>query len=119
MAEPLWLLLDADDTLWENNIFCEEVIAGFTPCVDHSQLTPAEGRTEIDRIEIRNVKKDGYSSEDSTINLVERYDGFRKRPAATRERLHGMSGGTTFARPRVRPTSGWKHSWIRSSSGRA
>ena len=119
MANPLWLLLDADNTLWENNIFCEEAITEFTAYVDHSELTPAEVREELDRIETLNIKEDGYRSEDSTINIVERYEGLRKRPAATRERLHGMSGGTAFAHPRVRPTSGWKHPWIRSSSGRA
>ena len=56
MAEPLWLILDADDTLWENNIFFEEAVAEFTAYVDHSELTPAEVRAELDRIETLNIK---------------------------------------------------------------
>ena len=96
MADPLWLLLDADDTLWENNIFFKEAIAEFTAYVDHSELTPAGVRAELDRIEVRNVNKNGYGSEDSTINLVGRYESVRSRPATTRERLHGMPGGAMY-----------------------
>ena len=51
MAEPLWLVLDADDTPWEKDIFFEESITEFTASVDHSELTPADGRAELDKIE--------------------------------------------------------------------
>ena len=93
MAEPLWLLLDADDTLWENNIFFEEAIAEFTAYVDHSELTPAEVRAELDRIETLNIKKNGYGTENFTNNLVECYESLRERPAVPDERrlLHGMT----------------------------
>ena len=53
-AELLWLFLDADDTLWENNIFFEEAIAEFTAYGDHGDhgdLTPVESRAELDKIE--------------------------------------------------------------------
>ena len=51
MAEPLWLVLDADDTPCEKDVLFEESITEFTASVDHSELTPAEGRAELDKIE--------------------------------------------------------------------
>ena len=41
------LLIDADDTLWENNIYFEQAIHAFIEFLDHSNLTPAEGRGAI------------------------------------------------------------------------
>ena len=38
------LLIDADDTLWENNIYFERAIAGFIAYLDHREHTPAEVR---------------------------------------------------------------------------
>src|SRR5947209_18993706 len=38
------LLIDADDTLWENNIYFERAIAGFISFLNHQQLSPAEVR---------------------------------------------------------------------------
>jgi putative hydrolase of the HAD superfamily len=34
------LLIDADDTLWENNIYFERAIAGFISFLDHREHTP-------------------------------------------------------------------------------
>ena len=43
------LLLDADDTLWENNIYFEQAIHAFISFLDHSQLNAAEVRAENER----------------------------------------------------------------------
>jgi len=37
------LLIDADDTLWENNIYFEQAIHAFITFLNHSQLTPRRG----------------------------------------------------------------------------
>ena len=34
------LIFDADDTLWENNIYFEEAFDRFCEYLDHSELTP-------------------------------------------------------------------------------
>lgn len=34
------LLIDADDTLWENNIYFERAFDAFCDFLDHSALTP-------------------------------------------------------------------------------
>ena len=93
MDAPLWLLLDADDTLWENNIFFEQTIDEFIAYVDHSELNPAEVREALDQVESRNIKKNGYGSENFTNNLVECFETLRERPATADERLrlHGMT----------------------------
>ncbi len=45
------LLIDADDTLWENNIYFERAIHAFIAFLDHSRLTPQEVRTVLDEVE--------------------------------------------------------------------
>ena len=36
------LIFDADDTLWENNVVFEAVIADFITWIDHPELEPGE-----------------------------------------------------------------------------
>ena len=47
------LLLDADDTLWENNIYFERAIAAFISCLDHRDYSPAEVRAQAQRSRAR------------------------------------------------------------------
>src|SRR5579863_6419848 len=46
------LIFDADDTLWENNIYFEEAFDQFCEYLNHSSLTPPEIRVILDEIEI-------------------------------------------------------------------
>lgn len=63
------LLIDADDTLWENNIYFEQAIHAFIEFLDHSNLTPAEVRAVLDEVE----QLMGYGSANFTNSLVETY----------------------------------------------
>ena len=81
-----WLLFDADDTLWENNVYFEEAIADFIKYVDHPDLSPAEVRQELDRVEARSIKLNGYGTDNFACNLVECFEGFRGRRATVDER---------------------------------
>jgi putative hydrolase of the HAD superfamily len=63
------LLIDADDTLWENNIYFEQAIHAFIEFLDHSSLTRAEVRAVLDEVE----KLMGYGSANFTRSLVETY----------------------------------------------
>lgn len=63
------LLIDADDTLWENNIYFEQAIHGFITFLDHSQLTREEVRAVLDEIE----RLMGYGTVNFTKSLVETY----------------------------------------------
>ena len=42
MTQALTLLVDADDTLWENNIYFERAFDGFCDFLAHSTLTAAQ-----------------------------------------------------------------------------
>jgi putative hydrolase of the HAD superfamily len=48
------LLLDADDTLWENNVYYERSFDEFVDFLAHEHLSPAEIREVLDRFEIAN-----------------------------------------------------------------
>ena len=63
------LLIDADDTLWENNIYFEQAIHGFITFLDHSRLTREEVRTVLDEVE----RLMGYGTANFTRSLVETY----------------------------------------------
>lgn len=56
------LIFDADDTLWENNIYFESAFTQFCEYLAHSALTPGQVRAVLDEIEIANVKIHGYGS---------------------------------------------------------
>ncbi len=63
------LLIDADDTLWENNIYFERAIHEFIEFLNHSSLTPGEVQAVIDEFE----RVMGYGSANFTKSLVETY----------------------------------------------
>ncbi len=69
------LLIDADDTLWENNIYFERAIHAFIAFLDHSRLTPQEVRTVLDEVE----RLMGYGSVNFTRSLVETYRRLAER----------------------------------------
>src|SRR4051812_20067950 len=63
------LLIDADDTLWENNIYFEQAVHSFITFLNHSRLTPAEVRAVLDDVE----RLMGYGSANFTRSLIETY----------------------------------------------
>jgi putative hydrolase of the HAD superfamily len=54
------LLLDADDTLWENNIYFERAIAAFISWVDHKDYSHEQVREKLNDVERENVRLHGY-----------------------------------------------------------
>ena len=70
---PLWLLIDADDTLWENNIYFEEAFDEFVDLLGHSRLSPAQVREVLDEIESVNIQTHGYGSANFGRNMQQCY----------------------------------------------
>ncbi|AXC14841.1 Hydrolase, haloacid delahogenase-like family [Acidisarcina polymorpha] len=69
------LLIDADDTLWENNIYFERAIAAFISCLDHKEYSPAEVRVQLNQVERETILSHGYgvsSFRQSLITCFER-----------------------------------------------
>jgi putative hydrolase of the HAD superfamily len=76
------LIVDADDTLWENNIYFERAFDDFCDFLAHSRLTAAEVRAVLDEIEIVNSKTHGYGTANFARNLTECYHRLVEREVA-------------------------------------
>jgi putative hydrolase of the HAD superfamily len=67
------LIFDADDTLWENNVYFEQAFDEFCAYLSHSSLTPDEIRAILDEIEIENNRIHGYGAVNFGRNLSQCY----------------------------------------------
>ncbi len=74
-----YLIVDADDTLWENNIYFERAFDEFVAYLAHSKLTPPEIRAVLDEIELANSRIHGYGSLNFGRNLRECYQHLVER----------------------------------------
>ena len=63
------LIFDADDTLWENNVVFEGVIADFIAWIDHPSLDEAEVRAVLDEIEHLHAAEHGYGTKVFALTL--------------------------------------------------
>jgi putative hydrolase of the HAD superfamily len=83
------LIFDADDTLWENNIVFEGVIADFIAWLGHPGLTATEVRGVMDGIEREHAAEYGYGTKVFELTLEETvrrlHDG--RLTAADREQI--------------------------------
>ena len=75
----LSLLIDADDTLWENNIYFERAFDAFCDFLDHSALTPPQVRDVLNEIELANATIHGYGSMNFGRNLQQAYQHLAER----------------------------------------
>ena len=64
------LLIDADDTLWENNIYFERAITDFISFLNHHQYTPDEVRHVLYDVERENIRQHGYGMHSFASALV-------------------------------------------------
>jgi len=64
------LLIDADDTLWENNIYFERAISDFISFLNHRHYTPDEVRHVLYDVERENIRHHGYGMHSFANALV-------------------------------------------------
>jgi putative hydrolase of the HAD superfamily len=74
-----FLLIDGDDTLWENNVYFEQAIEGFIDFLDHSTMSRDQVRAALDEIERMNVGVHGYGSAAFTKNLKQTSERLAER----------------------------------------
>jgi putative hydrolase of the HAD superfamily len=79
---PQHLLIDADDTLWENNIYFERAFHDFCDFLDHSTLTREQVRAALDEIELVNIRLHGYGAANFGRNMVQCYHHLVEREIA-------------------------------------
>ncbi len=78
-AVPQQLIFDADDTLWENNVYFERAFDEFVDVLGHSTLGPADVRRVLDEIEIANREINGYGARNFGRNLRECFEQLAER----------------------------------------
>jgi putative hydrolase of the HAD superfamily len=80
------LLIDADDTLWENNIYFERAIAAFISYLDHQQYSPAEVRHALNACERETILAHGYGLSSFSRSLVRCYEKLSHSPVTEEDR---------------------------------
>ena len=78
-----FLVIDADDTLWENNIYFERAFDEFIEFLSHSKMAPGEIRGVLDEIELANIKVHGYGAANFARNLCQCYERLVERDVGT------------------------------------
>ena len=79
MLAPQHLIFDADDTLWENNVYFERAFDEFVEFLGHSTLAPAEVRNVLDEIELVNRETHGYGALNFGRNMRQCYERLAER----------------------------------------
>jgi putative hydrolase of the HAD superfamily len=87
------LLIDADDTLWENNIYFERAIADFISFLNHKERSPAEVREILNDVERECIVSHGYGLRSFTQSLVRTFEKLSVEPItpALHETIHGFA----------------------------
>ena len=68
------LLIDADDTLWENNIYFERAIAKFISFLNHREYSAERVRLILNDVERESIVKHGYGLHSFAHSLVETFE---------------------------------------------
>lgn len=74
------LLIDADDTLWENNIYFERAIARFISFLNHHEYSPEQVRQILNRVEHESILTHGYGLHSFAHSLVETFEHLSVEP---------------------------------------
>jgi putative hydrolase of the HAD superfamily len=80
------LLIDADDTLWENNIYFERAIAAFISFLDHHEYSAAEVRQTLNAVERETILAHGYGLTSFARSLVECFERLSPEPVTEEKR---------------------------------
>src|SRR5260370_19198883 len=79
-SQPQTLLIDADDTLWENNIYFERAIAAFISFLNHHEYSPEQVREILNDVERENILKHGYGLHSFAHALVATFERLSVEP---------------------------------------
>lgn len=80
IAHGQTLLIDADDTLWENNIYFEQAIAGFIEHLNHQHYSPVEVRAFLNQVEQNTVLEHGYGLHSFRRSLLRCFESLSIEP---------------------------------------
>ena len=86
------LLFDADDTLWENNIYFERAIASFISYLDHKVHTTEEVRDHLNTVERHTTAVHGYGLKSFRRSLERCFEELTSAPISEEkhQRIHSF-----------------------------
>jgi len=90
------LLIDADDTLWENNVYFERAVAAFISYLNHSTYSPAEVREALNAVERQTILARGYGLTSFTQSLVTCFERLSNEPITDEKRERVISFAHTI-----------------------
>ncbi len=90
---PQTLLIDADDTLWENNIYFERAIAKFISHLNHHEFSSEQVRHVLNDVERESILLHGYGLHSFAHSLVTCFERLAVEPVtdADHQRIHSFA----------------------------
>lgn len=95
------LLIDADDTLWENNIYFERVIASFISYLNHHTHTPEQVRQTLNAVERETILSHGYGLTSFARALVTCFERLSSEPVTAEQTQKILSFTRTIAEQEI------------------
>src|ERR1700760_2009410 len=91
------LLFDADDTLWENNIYFERAISAFISYLDHRVHTDEEVREHLNLCERATIAAHGYGLKSFHRSLVDCFEQLSQEPVTPEKHARIVSFADSIA----------------------
>ena len=87
------LFIDADDTLWENNIYFERAIGRFISFLNHREYSPEQVREVLNDAERDSIVTHGYGLHSFAHSLVATFEKLSVEPITPElhERIHSFA----------------------------
>jgi len=95
------LLIDADDTLWENNIYFERAIASFIGYLNHHEYAPAEVRQALNAVERETILARGYGLTSFSHSLLTCYKRLSPAPVTEENAQRILSFARSIAEQEI------------------
>jgi putative hydrolase of the HAD superfamily len=91
------LLIDADDTLWENNIYFERAIVSFISYLDHRVHTSEEVREHLNTCERATIAEHGYGLRSFRRSLIDCFEQLSDTPVTPEKHARIVSFAEAIA----------------------
>ncbi len=95
------LLIDADDTLWENNVYFERAIAAFISYLNHHEYSPAEVRQTLNAVERETILAHGYGLPSFTRSLLACFERLSPEPVTEEKTQRVLSFARSIAEQEI------------------
>ena len=107
---PQTLLIDADDTLWENNIYFEQAIASFIAYLNHHAYSREEVREQLNRAERETIRTHGYGLSSFRRSLVDCFEQLSTEPISEEKHQQILSFAQAIADQEIELLEGVRES---------